>query len=376
MFKFYSKITATGLGIQKFFLDAMTMFDRYLIFSNEDSLFVTNFEKFIESPQYFSPTQMKSIDLSPFFKYYSGNVFTETDWIPKLLVLDRWITYVSVFIHTRFYGTLMLEVPKAAFEYDDWNFETVSDLLPFTSKHNLDAIKYNLKDSKPVVQSGRILQNIYTYDYMDAEFIMNEKMMGILLKNHVDNIFSYYIIRIINLLTHEQSMVYKDIYILDANEWISLNLEEENSHEWTVIFSLLWDSAVFKYEVHLKEEFTINPKNDFWKDPEYRLFANISQTPIFGISSSSILVEIKVFNDFIGESSYWSFYGILMIIGIFTVSMVVLRLFCSEHSDLWDSETTIDDIVKKKTEVLKSNYELRRQTSRKSRQTLNLSYRY
>ena len=59
MFKFYGKITATVLGIQKFLLDAMAIFDRYMIFSNEDSLFVTNLEKFIESPQYFSPTQMK-----------------------------------------------------------------------------------------------------------------------------------------------------------------------------------------------------------------------------------------------------------------------------------------------------------------------------
>ena len=236
----------------------------------------------------------------------------------------------------------MLEVPKAAFNYDDWDFDTV----PLTFSNLNESNKINFKESKSVIQTGRILQNIYSYDYSRAEFVMNEKVMGILLKNHIDKIFSYYVLRIINLLTHEQSMVYRDIYIFDANEWIGLNLEEQNSYEWTMMFSISWDSAIFKYSVSLKEEFVINPKHTFWNDPRNRLYANVSQAPIFGISSSSILIELNVYNDSIGEVSDSAFYGILLIIGILTVSIFILKWCCVEIQQVEDESSCDDSVLK------------------------------
>ena len=77
------------LGESKFYLDAINIFSKYLIFSNEDTLFVTNVEKFIEYPSYMSPIMFKKINLNRLIRHYSNKVYGVTGSISSILLLDH-----------------------------------------------------------------------------------------------------------------------------------------------------------------------------------------------------------------------------------------------------------------------------------------------
>jgi hypothetical protein len=251
IFRYSGRITATVLGESKFYLDAINIFNKYLIFSNEKTLFVTNVEKFIEYPSYMSPIMFKKINLNMLIRRYSSNVYRTTGSISSILLLDHCLSYISVFISTRYFGTIMIEVDKSAFLYDEWT--------------DIPVERKNPNDTMAIINDGRLLYNIYSYDYDTMISVMNQHGIVMLIryditfdankmqsqqqngrfiksplsgaskpgiKNESGN--GYYILRVINLLAHEESMVYRDFQIMNVNECPSINFIDEFECSMTI----------------------------------------------------------------------------------------------------------------------------------------------
>jgi len=256
IFKYMGRITATKIGASRLYLEALAIFQNFLVFTNQDTLFVTNVDTFIETPAYISPVLFKKLHLNKLINSYSGGVYPKTISIAGLIILDHCLKYVTVFIHTRYYGTILIEVDKDAFYYDEWIDEATvenithrgmdSFMCPQTLKLQVSKIQHGhsgIADAKfdkytshphdtlksinednddlkslQIISNGKLLQNIYSYDYKDSITVLNQKVMGILIKREIDSVYNYYILRIINLMTHGNSTVYKDYYINDVYE--------------------------------------------------------------------------------------------------------------------------------------------------------------
>lgn len=149
------------------------MYDKFLLFSNLRTLYVINFESFAKSPDWFTPSQVKSIELDPLMNYYSKHLFQETYSIVHINAVDHCMDHISVFIHTEFSGTLMLEIEKAAFYYDEWIYAPVNKekTHELTSAESLGRYKYkvtNLEEAD-IISNGKLLMNYYYYNYTDSE---------------------------------------------------------------------------------------------------------------------------------------------------------------------------------------------------------------
>lgn len=338
MFQFVGRISATVLGENTFHLDAMTLFSKYLIFSTTNMLYVTNVEQFIESPDYFSPIQIKSIELDTLITNYSQSLYKHTSEISDILVLDHCAFYVSVFIHTKYYGTIMLEVVKDAFMYDEWKDSPTTIDSPLGPKQHLiyGTILNNEDDPTdpdplPIINSGRLLYNVYTYDYDNAITVLDQRVMGMLIYRDVDNVYNYYILRIINLATHEKSMVYKDFYLFDVNQCVSLILEESFAGSNSVVFTLLCDASIYRYYVTLTEIITVNVQHSYWEDPNNYLIINVTQwngfTSMTSFAEMKFRVEVTDFG-LVQSSVLW---GSLTLLFVFIGSLIVVKLWLTEE---------------------------------------------
>ena len=88
-FAYSGRITATVLGTPSFYLDSFTIFCKFLVFTNKDSLFVTDLEKFIEGPNYLTPMQIKRVSLDTLIASYSEGLYPKTECIASIQILDR-----------------------------------------------------------------------------------------------------------------------------------------------------------------------------------------------------------------------------------------------------------------------------------------------
>lgn len=175
---------------------------------------------------------------------------------------------------------------KSAFYYDEWidaplESENQNNGAPLNSffPNNVHNLKnYVVEDNpEPIINNGKLLYNIYSYDYSKAVSVLGQRAMIMLIRREIDNVFNYYIIRVINLLAHEQSSVYKDFYVSEVNECIGLNIENEDAVQSIITFSLLCDSSIYRYEARLTEKITINTEHSYWNDHKNYLIANVTQ---------------------------------------------------------------------------------------------------
>lgn len=73
------------------------------------------------------------------------------------------------------------------------------------------------EDGTAIITDGRLLYNYYDYDYMLAFSVANTCVLALVIKREIAQNFSYYILRVYNLLTHAKSIVYRDYLIEDVN---------------------------------------------------------------------------------------------------------------------------------------------------------------
>ena len=83
------RLTASNLGISKFVLESLAMYEKNLLFTNDKTLYVVNIETFVKAPDYFTPMQVKSILLDPIIYKYSQHLFKNTYLIAHINVVDH-----------------------------------------------------------------------------------------------------------------------------------------------------------------------------------------------------------------------------------------------------------------------------------------------
>lgn len=119
-FDYIGEISATVLQTPNFFLDALMLFENYLAFTNHKTLYILDVNNFIAAPVWFNPIQIRSVDLAEMLAEFSQNLYTEITNITEILMVDRCLGHITVYIHTQYSGTLMLEVNKDPFINNVW----------------------------------------------------------------------------------------------------------------------------------------------------------------------------------------------------------------------------------------------------------------
>ena len=123
---------------------------------------------------------------------------------------------------------------------------------------------------------------------------MNPRVLAMLIKNEVSPGFHYYILRVMNQMTHANSIVYRDYLISNVSECVSINIEEDNSDSSIITFSILCDSTILVYLIQVKENLKINVMHEYWSNPNNMLIVNVTQSEVYNGTSSSTQIPLKV----------------------------------------------------------------------------------
>ena len=298
----------------------------FLTFTSKNTLFLLDVNSFIASPTWFNPVQIRNFDLNPIMKEFSGNLYSKISTVTKLMLVDRWMDYMSVYIVTRFSGVLMIEINKPSFANQKWLNAPLR--LNSSESNEPDPSQYT-----PLMLDGRLLFNYYNHDYESWFVSGNNQAMGLLIKHVVMQNYHVHILRIININSHLGSLVYHDFYIQNTTEWINLNINDDKSGEGKVEFSALCDATIYRYTINLKESLVINTKNPYWVDPDAKLMVNITQNSLYyGVEySSQINLQLKKEGSKDPErSSYSLTIQIIFISWMFIFGLITVKIFFSE----------------------------------------------
>jgi len=98
-----------------------------------------------------------------------------------------------------------------------------------------------------------------------------------------------------------------------------------------VVFSVLCDSSIYKFSVSLKEEISINPSHDFWKNEDNYLIVNVTQLNIFSNMTSNTELNLRVSKK--GEGLHTRSLALSSITIVITLisSILIMRFFCTER---------------------------------------------
>lgn len=242
-FRYIGEISASTLDSPKFCLDSLTMFSHFLIFTNHTSLFVLDMEDYIDSPQWFTPKQVREVSIDDLLRQYSGNMYKEAINITDIHIEETCLEHLTMYIFTQKYGILMLEINKISFYSERWHKDHIrvldgSQLDNPTSVS--DSYKYKLGSGNyKIIADGRLLMNYYEFDYTNILYAVNTNMMGMLIKIEYEGGYHMYMFRCVNLMTHSRSMVYFDYPLPKVNECKSIFIEDEKRNDGVITFVIL-----------------------------------------------------------------------------------------------------------------------------------------
>ena len=116
---------------------------------------------------------------------YSDGMYPHAMNVTHIHIEDTCLEHVTVYIFTKDYGILMLNVLKETFYTELWKHTEI--LLPTENQNtdkNSDPSSLMLSDhhKKTIIYSGRLLANYYNFDFSDSLFAVNTRMMGMLIK--------------------------------------------------------------------------------------------------------------------------------------------------------------------------------------------------
>lgn len=183
-----------------------------------------------------------------------------------------------------------------------------------------------------IVTDGRLLIDYYNYDYQNAFSVASTSVIAMVIKRQVAPFFSYHMLRIYNLMTHADSIIYRDFLIDNVTECISISIEDDNSESALITFSLLCDSTILKYVVSLREDLTINTAHPYWQQKDAYLVVNVSQDSVYhGYTSSTYLpLKVKRENHDLQLHSVGYITGFVSLSVIGLGALIIVKYFLSE----------------------------------------------
>lgn len=327
-FQYVGEISSTTLDSPRFCLDSVTIFSRFLVFSNHSSLFVLDLNDYIESPRWFTPTMVREVSLDKLMEQYSGGLYSEVMNVTHIHIEDTCLEHVTLYIFTKDNGILMLNVFKEPFKNELWKNTQVLSQLTNDIRLPKDKTE-NLHDVKSILYSGRLLPNYYNFDFSDSLYAVNSRMMGLLIKIKYEGGYHMYIFRWFNIMTHEESIVNFDQPLSQVSECKNMFIEDEDIDDGIVTFTILWDSTIIKIDVSERTEVEVNTDHPYWTTHK-SLFFNITQPPTFVNISDNLVLEVEIVkSEEITDTSPYA-YGFIMITLIAIASSIGLRYLCKE----------------------------------------------
>lgn len=327
-FQYVGEISSTTLDSPRFWLDSVTIFSNFLIFSNHSSIFVLDLNDYIQSSKWFTPTMVREASLDMLMELYSNKMYSKVMNVTHIHVEDTCLEHITLYIFTKDNGILMLNVFKEPFSNHMWkNTKVLSSLnSPYQLSNGRAEI---LQEIKSILCSGRLLHNYYSFDFSDSLYAVNSRMMGLLIKIKYEGGYHMYIFRWFNIMTHEESIVNFDQPLTQVSECKNMFIEDEDVDDGIVTFTILWDSTVIKIDVFERTEVEINTDHSYWSTHK-SLYFNITQPSSFVNCSDNLLLEVEVIKtDEITSASPYG-YGFIMIGLIGVVSAIGLRFLCKE----------------------------------------------
>lgn len=334
-FRYVSEISASTLSSTRFTLDAMELFGSFLIFSNQTSLFLLDIEDYIDQPQWFTPKQVRVLCLNRLIENLSGGMNTEIDNIIDIHIEETCQEHLSVYIFTRWFGIIMLEVNKLSFYSNKWKTDPI---MPTEASKNLNNNQESILDNfyakgdsnYSIVAAARILSNYYDYDYTDMLYAVNNKMMGVLLRLRFEGGYHIYTLRIYNLLTHSSSIVYIDKMFPTINECKSILVEDDQHKSGIINFKMLCDSSIYLIDVSEKAEVIVNTKHSFWDNSSNKLMINVSQSNVFVNDTKSIIIDLTIRKEHVIEGGSPYLVGTITVISTLIISLLIVRFGLKE----------------------------------------------
>lgn len=196
----------------------------------------------------------------------------------------------------------------------------------------MDTLQMAVNNKTTIVTDGRLLVDYYNYDYQNAFSIANTCVLAMVIKRQVAPFFSYHMLRIYNLMTHADSIIYRDFLIENVTECISISIEEDNSNSAVITFSLLCDATILKYVVSLKESLRINTAHPYWQKKDAYLLVNVTQDSVYhGYTSSTTLpLRVKKEDHDVRLQSVGYITGLVSLAAIGLGSLIIVKYFLSE----------------------------------------------
>jgi hypothetical protein len=230
-FQYIGELSATILQSPSFCLSSLAMFENYLVFTSIGIIYLLDINTFIAAPTWINPMQIRSQNLSEIIYEYSNGMYANIGDITEIIFEDRCMQSIILSVHTRFMGTLMFKINKYPFRNNIWMntpikpFIIPSADLSLKRKYNqinhLENPKLSQKLSEEglsIIQDGRLLHNYYEYDYNLSFSASNTQALAMVIRRQLLPKFGYYILRIYNLMTHADSIVYRDYVIRNVKE--------------------------------------------------------------------------------------------------------------------------------------------------------------
>ena len=179
----------------------------------------------------------------------------------------------------------MLEIAKAAFEYEDWFDASQYNDYQLENNDDADLYYYSVNNyvNESIVHNGRLLINYFYYDLQNSIYLANERVLIILLKENVQNLYEFYMLRIFNLITHGDSIVYRDYFLYNTSDCTSMGFYDDTNLNFTLEDSygsiniyLMCNAAIRLYTISLCEEIFVNVKNEYWENND-EIKVNVTQ---------------------------------------------------------------------------------------------------